>query len=496
MNFRDALDDPNLFGSDFGGASWLSWRTIWAATFALPPREGDLERFQALSGRKEWPAEPASQLIVVGGRRGGKSKNTAAAATYIATCRDYSKVLSRGERGVVMCLAADRAQARVMLRYIRATLHDVPMLRRMIERETAETIDLTNGISIEVHTCSYRSVRGRTVVAALCDEISVWRSDESASPDVEVISALKPAMSTVPDSLLIAISSPYARKGYLWSAYREFFGTDDPHTLVIKATTRELNPLVPQSVIDRALAEDEPRARAEYLAIFRSDIEAFISREAVDACVVPERRELPPVEGVRYYAHIDPSGGSADSMTLCVGHEEKRNGTRWAVLDLAREVKPPFAPTQVVAEFAADLRRYRVTEARSDRYAAEWTAEAFRKVGIQLKPADFTTSELYQELLPALNSQSVELLDHPKLVAQLVGLERRVSRGGRETIGHAPSAGAHDDLACACAGVVKLVLAKRGMGWEELYGNGGLYYDENGNPRSGGGGSLPRGVMG
>jgi hypothetical protein len=58
---------------------------------------------------------------------------------------------------------------------------------------------------------------------------------------------------------------------------------------------------------------------------------------------------------------------------------------------------------------------------------------------------------LYRDLLPLLNSGRVELLDHPRSVAQLCGLERRTARGGRDSIDHAP--GAHDDLANAVAGV-------------------------------------------
>ena len=46
--------------------------------------------------------------------------------------------------------------------------------------------------------------------------------------------------------------------------------------------------------------------------------------------------------------------------------------------------------------------------------------------------------------MPALNSGRVALLDVPRLVSQIVGLERRTSRGGRDSIDHAQ--GGHDDL--------------------------------------------------
>jgi hypothetical protein len=59
-----------------------------------------------------------------------------------------------------------------------------------------------------------------------------------------------------------------------------------------------------------------------------------------------------------------------------------------------------------------------------------------------------------------LNAGRVELLDHPRLAAQLVGLERRTARSGKDSVDHTP--GGHDDVANAAAGVlVQLDLDRR-----------------------------------
>ena len=145
-----------------------------------------------------------------------------------------------------------------------------------------------NRIAIEIHTASYRSTRGYTIIAALLDEISIWESDEtSAEPDVEVINAIRPGMATIPGAMLLCASSPHARRGALWEAHRKHFGQDGDPVLVWQAATRAMNPAVPQSFIDAHMAEDPARARAEYFAEFRTDVETFISREVVDAAVVP-----------------------------------------------------------------------------------------------------------------------------------------------------------------------------------------------------------------
>ncbi|MGI4944844.1 MAG: hypothetical protein ACRYHQ_30525, partial [Janthinobacterium lividum] len=223
------------------------------------------------------------------------------------------------------------------------------------------------------------------------------------------------------------------------------------------------NPRIPQRVIDAAYEKDAVAASAEYGAEFRNDIAAFVSREVVDSVIVPGRREALPLPGTRYYAFVDPSGGSADSMTLAIVHavEERADGkvTRRPVLDVVREVRPPFSPESCVAEFCALLKEYRCTEVTGDRYAGEWPREQFRKLGIAYKLSEKPKSDIYRDLLPLLNSGKVELLDLPRLTAQLCGLERRTARGGRDSIDHAP--GAHDDLVNAVAGALLLVGSAR-----------------------------------
>ena len=49
-------------------------------------------------------------------------------------------------------------------------------------------VSLNNRITIEVHACSFRTVRGYTIVAALLDELAFRRSDEdSSNPQVDVV---------------------------------------------------------------------------------------------------------------------------------------------------------------------------------------------------------------------------------------------------------------------------------------------------------------------
>jgi hypothetical protein len=322
------------------------------------------------------------------------------------------------------------------------------MVSQLVLRRTKESIELTNQVVIEIHTASFRATRGYTIAGVIGDEVAFWRSEDSANPDYEILNAVRPGMATIPSALLLCLGSPYARKGEMWRAYRDYYGRPDDSIVVWRAGTESMNPTIPKAVIRKAYERDPAAAAAEYGAEFRRDIETFLSSDVVEDCMVPTRYELPPINGTDYFAFVDPSGGSQDSMTLAVAHRAEEI----VVLDAVRERKPPFSPEVVTAEFAELLRAYRIAHVTGDRYAGEWPREQFRKRGIEYKLSERTASDLYREFLPAINSGRVELLDHPRLLNQLCALERRTSRVGKDTISHPP--GGHDDLANAVAGAL------------------------------------------
>jgi hypothetical protein len=487
ISIIDACTDQELFGGWFKDrVSWASWFCFLKAMFALPLDDAELALFQQCTGRSAPSLLGYLEVSLIIGRRGGKSLILALIAVYLACFYNWRPYLTGGERGSIVVVATDRRQAGVILRYIKAFLA-IPALVGMIERETADTIDLNNLVTIEIQTASFRTIRGRTILASLCDELAFWSDENSANPDTEIIAALRPAMATIPKAMFLKASSPHAKRGALWGDFKRHFGRDDSSVLVWQCDTKTMNPSVPQAVIDAAYENDPADAGAEYGGLFRSDLEQFVAREAVEACVIDGRFELPPMAGVVYSAFVDPSGGSNDSMTLAICHRE---GER-AVLDAIREVRPPFSPEAVVAEFATLLKTYRIHTVIGDRYAGLWPRERFQVHGVTYSAAAKPKSDLYRDLLPIVNGARCELLDHPKLVAQLCALERRTWRGGRDSIDHPPNQ--HDDIINACAGALTSLIGAieatpprfgiqttTGGGW-----NGSYHVDGSGNASAG-----------
>jgi hypothetical protein len=452
-----AIKDEKLFGRSFRpkllrGDTYRNWRAALCGVFGLPFETAEaFEIFKRCTGRTKAAITAFKEIFLVIGRRGGKSFVCALIALYVACFVDFSPYLAAGEVATVAIIAADKKQAAILLRYIRGFLASSDILRAMVVSDLKETITLKNGIVVEVMTADFRSVRGRTFAAVLVDELAFLPSGDSASPDAELLGALRPGLISMPNSLLIGLSSPYSQSGVLYQQFKEHYGRDDSDVLVWKADSQTMNPTLSSAAIKLAYLRDPVAAATEYGAEWRSDLANFLSLEAVEACVVADRNRLPALADLSYRAFVDASGGRSDSFTMAVGHSGKEK----VVLDLVVEYPAPFSPEQVVEELCAILRRYNVHEVSGDRYAAEWCAAAFEKNGVSYQASELNKSEIYLEFLPMATSGQVELLDHRKLVNQLASLERRTSRGGRDSIDH--RVGSHDDLANAAAGVLALL---------------------------------------
>ena len=235
MNIISALDDANLFEPWFPGSTWNGWRTILKGAYALPMTTEEIAFFRSVADRDP-PTEQVKELWIIAGRRAGKDSVASIVAAHSAALFTESGQLRPGERGMVLCLAVDRDQAKVVLNYTRSYFTDIPMLKGMIERETAQGFELSNKIDVAISTNSFRAVRGRPILTAIFDECAFWRDDSSATPDVETYNAIKPGLATMPGSMIVGISSPYRKAGLLHKKWRDHYGKPGK-VLVIQAPT-------------------------------------------------------------------------------------------------------------------------------------------------------------------------------------------------------------------------------------------------------------------
>ena len=444
-----ALADKRLLGAALGSpATWAVWIAVLRATFGLSLTAKQRAMFAAVAGGRVAPTSRVRELWAIVGRRAGKSRIAAAIAVYLACFVKHA--LAPGERGTVLVIAGSMDQAATVFSYVRGFFESSPILRSEVATCSRNEMTLRNGIVIAVHTNSFRTVRGRTVVACVFDEVAFWRDEHSATPDVEVYRAILPALATT-EGMLVAISTPYRKLGLLYQKHRDHFGVEGNDVLVVQGSTLQFNATIDEKTIAAQLSADPASAKSEWNAQFRADLLQLFDDDAIDAATDHDRPlELPPRADVQYLAHVDAAGGAGgDAYTIAIGHKDGQK----LVIDLVRGTIGKFDPAKVTAGYAALLREYKITTVKGDHFAAGWVDAEFCNNGITYERCELKCSQIYLENAPLFARGVAHLPDHPRLVREMRLLERHVHRSGREAANH-PKGGT-DDFANVVCGVLR-----------------------------------------
>lgn len=438
---KKSLSTPSLLGAAMGPLdTWTPHVATLQAAFGHKLTKVERTAFDQVSGGREPPAQRVSELWLVAGRRSGKSRLAAAVAAHLGAIEEHRANLAAGEVGCILVLAATKSQAQTVFNYVSGFLLESPVLSRLVLNTTADEIWLHGNIVIAVHTNNFRTVRGRTLLACVFDEVAFWRDESTANPDQEIYRAILPSLAST-GGMLIGISSPYRRIGLLYEKHKTHFGMNDADVLVVKGPSTVWNPTLDPKIIERARATDPEASLAEWDAEFRSDLSSFLPDDAIDASIDEARPlELEP-QGQKYHAFVDVSAGRKDAFCLCVGHMD---GDLF-VADVVRGRKPPFDVDEVVAEYVDVAKSYGVSKIVGDNFSGEWAKQAFENAGAEYVKAPLPKSGLYLEGLSKFMQNQVNLPNVQQLVRELRLLERRTSRSGRDTVDH--GTGGSDDHA-------------------------------------------------
>ncbi|MFN0149607.1 MAG: hypothetical protein ACKVU1_02720 [bacterium] len=445
INIVQAVRDPSLIGDELSVVQEALLRSI----YGLDIPEEQVAIVEKCTGRAPLVGVEYREIAVVAGRRSGKSDKIASnICLYEALIRQHR--LSPGENGTVLLLARDQRQARVVRGYIEAKLTRSPILSQFIEAMRGDEIVLTNGIVIAIYPASFRSIRGLSVITAVLDEVAFWPVDENyASPDAEVLKALRPATATHERAKIVLVSSPYSRDGVLWQMFVN--RDNDPDTLVWHSESLAMNPTISEKFLEKERARDFDAYRREYLAEFTDAVSAFLPSDAIQACTVRGRLSVPHSTVHAYTCSID-AAFKGDRFTLAVAHLDRDSGK--VVIDRleswlgSREA--PLSLAQVLPSIKAIATQYGFSRIAADQFAIEPLRHAFAQISLTLEEQTFSApfkADLYGNLRTLLTDRRIELLDHPQSLKELRSLEVELLPGGQSRIGHARRAGASDDFA-------------------------------------------------
>jgi hypothetical protein len=357
----------------------VAQQAVLKSIYGLELNSEELEIYQRATGRSEIVLVEQNEVTLIAGRRSGKTSKIAATIAIYEAFRDHH--LTRGDHGNVMLIAPAKYQAENAMRFIRAYLNSSPPLKQYVACEGINGVELTNGISLVCYPCSYKAVRGFSVVTAICDELAFWRHEETAAnPEEEVLAALRPAMATFPTAKLIKISTPFRKEGILWREYQQRAELDH---LVWQLPSPEMNPTLQPSVLEQLRRRNEETFRREFLAEFTDQIAAWVVPEVLEPCIVRDRIELPRVENAAYVVAVDPAFKGND-FALAVLHKTADGPVvvdrveRWAGTKNA-----PLGYESVCGEIARIANEYGIREVIGDQYCAAVIKQYFDKLGIR-----------------------------------------------------------------------------------------------------------------
>jgi hypothetical protein len=453
---RKALSDPALLGDALPGESWSAWRTLLIAAMGEPLLPEEREVFTKLTGGREHEPGgdvPVELLMIVGGRRSGKSCALSILATYLACLVDWSDCLRIGEVGSCLYQAPTLRQAENSFSYATAFIDRTPLLKECVQREVQGCLSLRGSVELRADAANWRYSRGCTCTMAVLDECAFFRDENSDNSDEELLTALMPSLATTGGPMCIA-SSPKAMEGVVYKLHKQHFGKDgDPQILVVQADSRTLNPTIRESVVQRALLADPEKASSEYLAEFREATSGYLERGIIEKAVEKGIERRTPLPGIRYFAFLDSAGGSGgDSYALAIGHNIIDGDRTISVIDQIYSSDPPFDPDTITQNAAALIKAWGLSEVYGDNYGGGWPVTAMARHGVSYVKCPLDTSELYLHTLPLWNSGRVRMLDNAKCIEQFARLRRRVGQGVQEKIVHRRNG--HDDMSNVVAGVL------------------------------------------
>lgn len=407
-----------------------------------------------------WPAQAALLSEVYAenirtavwrlGRRSGKGRMASVVATYEATVGAAAHLVTvpAGEEVSIVIVANSREQARLTHRMI-AGYFERPALRHYLAAESADALELTNGIVIRTLPCSARSARGLAAAIVIFDE-AAWYIDSDGSPmsGEGLWDALVPATAQFPSGKVLVLSTPRWSVGWYADLARQAASGQFGDMRHWWATTRTMNPTLSDAYLEGERAKDPATFAREYEARFDSGIGAVFDEATVRSAVEPYDSR-PPVVGATYTVAID-AAYTGDTFALVIGRREGERVLVERVSGWRGRKGAPLEHRAVLDEVAQLATIYNRASVLLDQYAAEPIAQGLAERGVSpiRKP---WRNELKVDAVTVLRqlfyAGNISLPRHPSLIAELVQLEQRPLPSGRARIA-APS-GAHDDYATA-----------------------------------------------
>jgi hypothetical protein len=389
------------------------------------------------------------------GRRSGKTLLGALIGLWFCLLRpDLAGFARRRERRYAVAVATNLRQARIFVAAARSIVEGSRLLAPLVENVTEDEISFRNGTSLVAFPCSSRGGRGWPVMALMLDEAAHQLDGDGNQAAEPVYRALAPSVAQFGgDARMIVASSPFGVDGFFHDLFRTVEKGDLPDASFAQRSTLEMRPGFAPAALELEARRDPDGFRGEYLAEFVAAGGSFLDPIRVQEAV-GRKVELRPGKVVLPVAAVD-LGFVRDSSALVIVGRDRKHSERLRMV-LARTWSPKVGPLgfgPTLDEIADVCIAYGVGRVLCDQFAATPAVEHLTRRGLSATSVATTAqskSEMFTSLKTRIYGGSLELRDHPELLAELRRIET-VTTPGAATVRIRRLGSSHGDLATALA---------------------------------------------
>ncbi len=397
----------------------------------------DLPMFETIAGGIEPPVGGATDVLIVAGRRGGKSETIARLATFECVYGGHEVALAPGQVGLFAVISPTKEQSQEILNFARG-LASLSAVKRHVQSITTRGVLFRNGLEIRVVVCDDVAVSGPTLVGCVADEFAKWPGQESGTPDTAILKSLRPALAPLrgaPPRRFIGITSAFLDEGVAYETDTACYGVEGAPTLVMRGTTEQFNPNISAGWL-AGERKDLSAFEREYLSIWKSGITTgWFGDENISQCIETGRQRSTFRAGFEYVAAID-AAFRVDTFALAIGHGEADGFAR---LDRVCAWTPtsgaPLNVDETIGNVCRVMKGYGLTTALADQFSIAPLAALFRQRGVHLREIAWTPKskpERFWRVRDGLAAKTISLVDDGPTIREFRAIQQRVLRTGGE----------------------------------------------------------------
>ena len=318
--------------------------------------------------------------VIFAGRRGGKSQLVSAIGAYalyrllnIRSPQEFFGLIP-GSHIDFTFLAQDEDGSNRLFSKLKEDVNRSPFFAPYLQKDLGNSEicfitesdrgkrSVTPTIRVASWPCTTNAVRGPSSVFLALDEFAHFRSNKGSTSD-EVYSAATPAtgtfhhMITLPDgeqkeildALTLSISSPWTKTGKMYDLFKSGIeeGLVASNRFVLRVSTAEMNPTIPQQVLMDEYKKNNLTWKAEFGGNFLESSESYVSEASIKACTDVQWTEMgepikesgranlvrfhPSTIGRQYFWAID-LGMVNDATAVAISHLEFTGGNQGITL--------------------------------------------------------------------------------------------------------------------------------------------------------------------